>query len=98
MICFSVHLGKSKGYGLIKYVSSEAAAQARHLLDGRIVGATHYIDCEWLHSSRITFASLHSKALYVDNLPPGYRDGAEFRSIFSAIKNPPYCQVMKTVH
>ena len=27
--------GRSKGYGLIKYLSNEAAAQARQLLDNR---------------------------------------------------------------
>lgn len=31
--------GHSKGYGLIKYVSSDAAAQASHLLEGRIVAS-----------------------------------------------------------
>ena len=30
--------GDSKGYGLVKYLSSEAAAQARHLLNGKEVG------------------------------------------------------------
>ncbi len=88
-----LNIGDSKGYGLIKYSSSEAAAQARHLLDGRSVGNTHIIDCDWLSSGHVTFASLHSKALYVDNLPPGYRDMAEFRKLFSVVKKPPYCQV-----
>ena len=97
-VLFNTHLsvGESKGYGLIKYASSEAAAQAKHLLDGRSVGdGSHLIDCEWLNSSRVTFASLHSRALYVDNLPPGYRDMADFRRLFSAVKNPAYCQVGK---
>jgi hypothetical protein len=30
--------GESKGYGLVKYISSEAAAQAKHLLTGKEVG------------------------------------------------------------
>ena len=85
--------GESKGYGLIKYVSSDASAQARHLLDGRLVGASHKIVCDWLDSSHVTFASLHSKILYVDRLPANYRDNAEFRKMFSVEKNPCYCMV-----
>ena len=84
--------GESKGYGLIKYVSSDASAQARHLLDGRLVGS-HKIVCDWLDSSHVTFASLHSKILYVDCLPANYRDNAEFRKMFSVEKNPCYCMV-----
>ena len=92
-------IGDSKGYGLIKYVSSDAAAQARHLLDGRTVTCPKYphmsysLDCDWLNSSHITFKSLHSKVLLINRLPPGYRDLAEFRRVFSVIKKPPYCQV-----
>lgn len=37
--------------------------------------------------------SLHSKCLYVDQLPPDYRDMGEFRRLFSAVVSPPYCQV-----
>ena len=96
---FSCDAGDSKGYGLIKYVSSDAAAQARHLLDGRTVTcpknphASYSLDCDWLNSSHITFKSLHSKALFVNCLPPNYRDLGEFRRIFSLLKTPPYCQV-----
>ncbi len=86
--------GDSKGYGLIKYVSREAAEQARLLLDGRAVGGSHVAECDWLSASRITFASLHSKALYVENLPPGYRDVQEYKRIFSAVLKPPYCQIV----
>lgn len=85
--------GQSKGYGLIKYLSSEAAAQARHLLDGRVVNGNYVVDCDWLNAGHITFQSLHSKALYVDGLPHNYRDLAEFRKTFSVIMKPPYCQV-----
>uniref|UniRef100_A0A0K2V4V9 RRM domain-containing protein n=2 Tax=Lepeophtheirus salmonis TaxID=72036 RepID=A0A0K2V4V9_LEPSM len=84
--------GESKDYGLIKYMSSDAAAQARHLLDNREIDS-YTIDCDWLNSGRITFASLHSKCLYVNHLPPNYRDMGEFRKRFSVIKNPPYCQI-----
>ena len=87
--------GESKGYGLIKYVSSDASAQARHLLDGRLVGASHKIVCDWLDSSHVTFASLHSKVLCVGCLPADYRDNAEFRKMFSVEKNPCYCMVSK---
>ena len=95
----SLFSGESKGYGLIKYVSSDAAAQARHLLDGRTVATsrfphlTYSLECDWLNSSHTSFKSLHSKALYVDQLPPSYRDMGEFRKIFSVFKSPPYCQV-----
>ena len=64
--------GESKGYGLVKYVSSDAAAQAKHLLDGRNV-LNHVIDCDWLNSAHMSLKSLHSKALYIDQLPPNYR-------------------------
>merc|ERR1712123_407060 len=84
--------GESKGYGLVKYFSNEAAAQARHLLDGRDVrGFT--IQADWLNSTHISFRSLHSKCLYVDHIPHNYRDMTEFRNQFSVIKKPPYCQI-----
>ena len=85
--------GESKGYGLIKYLSSDASAQARHLLDGRLVGSSHNIVCHWLNSSHITFASLHSKALYVDCLPKNYGNNGEFKKIFSVEKVPSFCMV-----
>ena len=44
-------------------------------------------------SSPATEISLHSKCLYVDRLPPDYRDMGEFRRLFSAVVSPPYCQV-----
>lgn len=53
--------GESKGYGLVKYCSCDAASQAKHLLDGRIVQSNYKIICEWLNSSHITYKSLHSK-------------------------------------
>ena len=37
--------GESKGYGLIKYFTSEAAAQAKHLLNGKEIGG-HIIQVE----------------------------------------------------
>ena len=92
-------LGDSKGYGLIKYVSSDAAAQARHLLDGRTVTCPKFphmsysLNCDWLSSSHITFKSLHSKALLVERLPPGYRDLKEFRNICSVVQKPAFSNV-----
>ncbi len=95
--------GESKGYGLIKYVSSDAAAQARHLLDGRTVTGgrenphdLYRLDCDWLNSSHISFGSLHSKAMYVDHLPPNFRDQAELKRLFSVKKDPPYCHFAMT--
>lgn len=91
--------GDSKGYGLIKYVSSDAAAQARHLLDGRTVTCPKFphmsysLNCDWLSSSHITFKSLHSKALLVERLPPGYRDLKEFRQICSVVQKPAFSNV-----
>ena len=51
------------------------------------------LQVDWLSSSHVSYSSLHSKCLYVDNLPPQYRDMTTFRNIFSAVKNPPYCQI-----
>ena len=36
------------------------------------------------------------QVLYVDKLPAGFRDLAQFRKLFSTIVNPPYCQVSVT--
>jgi hypothetical protein len=39
--CFlmiSERTGESKGYGLVKYLTSEAASQAKHLLNTKEVG------------------------------------------------------------
>lgn len=67
--------------------------QAKSLLDGRQLDGC-VLCCDWLDSTHVTFESLHSKCLYVDRLPPNFRDMGEFRKIFSSIVNPPYCQVI----
>ena len=94
--------GTSKGYGLVKYESKASSIQARHVLEGHTVRDGHVLDCDWLkhnpskpgpQGSNVT--SLHSKCLYVDQLPPDYRDMAQFRRLFSKIVNPPYCQVWR---
>ena len=38
------------------------------------------------------------QVLYVDKLPVGFRDLAQFRKLFSGIVNPPYCQVRRETH
>ena len=90
--CF---LGTSKGYGLVKYASKASSIQARHVLEGYQVRDGHTLDCDWLQHNRPvdTVTSLHSKCLYVDQLPADYRDMAQFRRLFSKVVNPPYCQV-----
>lgn len=85
--------GTFKGYGLVKYVSKESSIQARHVLDGHEVRNGHVLNCDWLRHNAPGMTSLHSKCLYVDQLPESYRDMAEFRRLFSKIVNPPYCQV-----
>ncbi|KAF4525138.1 hypothetical protein B566_EDAN005080 [Ephemera danica] len=93
--CFlmiSERTGASKGYGFVEYTMKETAMQAKSLLDGRqLDGCT--LCCDWLDSNHVTFESLHSKCLYVDRLPPNFRDMGEFRKVFSSIVNPPYCQI-----
>lgn len=90
---FGFITGRSKGYGLVKYVNKASSIQARHVLDGFEVRDGHILNCDWLKHNRPGVTSLHSKCLYVDNLPLDYRDMAEFRRLFSKIVNPPYCQV-----
>ena len=43
----------------------------------------------------INYSNIFSppQVLYVDKLPVGFRDLAQFRKLFSRIVNPPYCQV-----
>jgi hypothetical protein len=53
------------------------------------------LQADWISSTHISLKQLHSKCLYVDHLPPNYRDMAAYRKIFSVVKNPPYCQVKK---
>jgi len=91
LICSEV-TGESKGYGLVKYESQEAAAQAKQFVNGSLL-EDEAIQVDWLNSSFIQYSQLHSKCLYVSNLPPNFRDLAQFRKIFSVVKNPPYCQI-----
>ena len=90
-----IYLGKFKGYGLCQFLSKCAGLQARHVLEGQDVRG-HNIDCDWLDIGPHSLASLHSKVLYVDCLPPGYKDMGQFRKIFSQHVPPPYCQVQLT--
>ena len=89
----SIETGESKGYGFVEYTSREAGQRARSQLDGLLYEG-HLMACDWLDASTVTFAALHSKLLYVDCLPPGFRDMGQFRKLFSAVANPPYCQVI----
>ena len=66
--------------------------QARHVLEGQEVRG-HRVDCEWVKEGTHTLASLHSKVLYVDHLPPAFRDLPQFRKLFATVVSPPYCQI-----
>ena len=91
--CFlmaSIVTGKSKGYGIVKYQTMEAATQARHLINH----STHITSiCEWIPDIFVTYRSLHSKCLLVEHLPSIYKNLTMFRKIFSVIKEPIFCQV-----
>jgi len=91
LVC-SEETGDSKGYGLVKYESQDAANLAKQFLNGKIL-QDEAIQVDWLNSSYIQYNQLHSKCLYVSNLPSNFRDLAQFRKIFSVVKNPPYCQI-----
>jgi len=84
--------GACKGYGFAKFTSSVAGLQARHVLEGQEVRG-HTVDCGWVKEGSHPLPELNSKVLYVDNLPGGFRDLAQFRKLFSTIVSPPYCQI-----
>jgi len=93
--CFlqqSAKTGLFKGYGFACFHNKVAALQARHVLEGQEVGG-HTVDCGWLKEGSHKVSDLDSKVLFVDKLPPGFRDLAQFRKLFSSIVNPPYCQI-----
>ncbi len=85
--------GESKGYGFVEYASREGGQRAKTNLDGRRYEG-QLLACDWLDPSIVTMAGLHSKLLYVDCLPDGFRDMSQFRKLFSQVANPPYCQVI----
>lgn len=91
-LMISEKTGKSKGYGFVQYNNKEHALAARNALNDKIVDAFRLV-CDWLDSSHLTLKSLHSKCLYVDKLPPNFRDMGEFRKVFAKVVNPPYCQI-----
>lgn len=91
LVCSQV-TGESKGYGLVKFQNHEGSNLARQFLNGKMLEG-EAIQVDWLNSSFIQYSQLHSKCLYVSNLPKNFRDLALFRRIFSVVKNPPYCQV-----
>jgi len=91
-LCHCQRSGVFKGYGFACFKSKVAALQARHVLEGQEVRG-HAIDCGWIKEGTHQLADLQSKVLYVDHLPTGFRDLAQFRKIFSTIVTPPYCQI-----
>lgn len=91
-LIISERTGESKGYGFVEYLNKECAITAKCGLDGKVIDDTTLV-CDWLDGGHITYDSLHSKCLYVDNLPKSFRDMSEFRKIFARVVNPPYCQV-----
>jgi len=88
----STKTGSFKGYGFACFHNKVAALQARHVLEGQEVGG-HVVDCGWLKEGSHQLSDLDSKVLFVDQLPAGFRDLAQFRRLFSSIVNPPYCQI-----
>uniref|UniRef100_T1INE5 RRM domain-containing protein n=1 Tax=Strigamia maritima TaxID=126957 RepID=T1INE5_STRMM len=94
--CFlmrSCKSGASKGYGFVEYTSKTSALQARDLLDSKEIGSCR-LRCDWLDPNRVTYKSLQSRCLFVDHLPPEFRDVDELRHVFSVIVKPIYCQVV----
>ncbi|XP_046647864.1 ribonucleoprotein PTB-binding 1-like [Daphnia pulicaria] len=91
-LLYSDKTGESKGYGFVEYQSKDCGQRARAQLDGRIYEG-QALACDWLDTSIVTLAGLHSKLLYVDCLPGGFRDMSQFRTLFSQVANPPYCQI-----
>ncbi|XP_063219956.1 ribonucleoprotein PTB-binding 1-like isoform X2 [Bacillus rossius redtenbacheri] len=91
-LMISENTGESKGYGFVEYTTKEAALLAKNVLDGKLIDGW-ILCCDWLESSHTTFESLHSKCLYVDQLPKDFRDMGKFRKVFSSVVNPPYCQI-----
>lgn len=91
-LIISEKTGESKGYGFVEYLNKECAITAKCGLDGKGIDESTLV-CDWLDGSHITYDSLHSKCLYVDNLPKSFRDMSEFRKVFAKVVNPPYCQV-----
>ncbi|KAK6634493.1 hypothetical protein RUM43_011894 [Polyplax serrata] len=92
ILVFDLLAGESKGYGFVEYASKETAQHAKNNLDGMLINDVT-LCADFIDSTHITFESLHSKCLYVDNLPHNYRDMGEFRRKFSKVINPPYCQI-----
>jgi len=88
----SERTGVFKGYGFACFKSKVAALQARHVLEGQEVRG-HAIDCGWIKEGTHQLADLQSKVIYVDQLPTGFRDLAQFRKMFGRIVTPPYCQI-----
>lgn len=76
----------------MEYGTREAGQRARAQLDGKLYEG-HTLASDWLDASIVTAAGLHSKLLYVDGLPLGFRDMGQFRKLFSQVAHPPYCQV-----
>ncbi|XP_050527162.1 ribonucleoprotein PTB-binding 1-like [Daktulosphaira vitifoliae] len=91
-LIISEKTGENKGYGFVEYTKKEYAIAAKSGLDGKEIRDTKLV-CDWLDGSHITYESLHSKCLYVDKLPTGFRDMSEFRQMFAKVVNPPYCQI-----
>lgn len=92
---FMCFLGDSKGYGFVEYQTRDCGQRVRSQLDGKMYDG-QALACDWLDSSIVTMAGLDSKLLYVDCLPDGFRDMSQFRTLFSQVANPPYCQVRGT--
>lgn len=91
-LLYSDKTGESKGYGFVEYQSRDCGQRVRSQLDGRMYEG-QALACDWLDTSIVTVAGLHSKLLYVDCLPGGFRDMSQFRTLFSQVANPPYCQI-----
>ncbi|XP_014670240.1 PREDICTED: ribonucleoprotein PTB-binding 1-like [Priapulus caudatus] len=84
--------GKYKGYGFIEFTTKDAANKVMNALDGWKL-RTCTLHCDWLNNGHLTFASIHSRCLFVDELPEDYDDVSEFKTLFGQVAEPTYCQI-----
>ncbi|XP_013379403.1 ribonucleoprotein PTB-binding 2-like [Lingula anatina] len=85
--------GFSKGYGFVEFSHNrDLSQQVKCQLDGMNQG-TWTSHCDFVDPAIVMYEDLHSKCLFVDNLPDNYYNSVQFKEMFSKVVPPAYCQL-----
>ncbi|KAG1666254.1 Ribonucleoprotein PTB-binding 2 [Nymphon striatum] len=80
-------------YGFVNYSNNESAIRAKNFFHNKNLNSS-LLYCDWINGKLCTYDDLYSSCVFIENIPLNYRDFEDFRTIFSKVVKPRYCQII----